>query len=206
MTVEVSPIARPVEVLTTATQGVEIDVAGNDSGTVDPPTVVTDPSNGTATVGSDGRISYVPTGTFTGHDDFEYRICADDGSGLCSTADVTVLVEFVAEPDLATTSAGRSVLVDVASNDIGDAEDADVTTQPSNGTATVGARRADRLHAGRHVHRNRHLRVPAVHAGDTAAVRPSVGDRHRRAAPRGRHRHDDRADRGHDRRRRQRLR
>ncbi len=101
VTVDVLPIVDAFDDSVTTEQdiSVDIDVLANDndlpvSGTL----TTTTPTNGTiiinenATLGnpSDDFITYTPNPGYLGPDAFDYTIC--DGSGNCSTATVTILV------------------------------------------------------------------------------------------------------------------
>lgn len=91
VTVEVSPVAQPDTATTTEGTGVDIDLSGNDRGSVAPPTVTSPPSHGTVTIDG-GTAHYVPEAGFTGTDTFEYTICAAIADDLCATTTVTVTV------------------------------------------------------------------------------------------------------------------
>ena len=52
-----------------------------------PPTVVSAPANGTATVEADGTITYAPTPGFTGTDTFDYEICSTVSPSVCAHGD-----------------------------------------------------------------------------------------------------------------------
>jgi hypothetical protein len=85
-------------------------------------------------VKADGGVVYVPTGSFAGHDQLTYRICAptpDDD--LCDESTLDLRVYPVAVGDLASTFAGESVLVDVLANDRGDVAPPSVVQQPAHG-------------------------------------------------------------------------
>ncbi len=101
VTVDVLPIVDAFDDSVTTEQdiAVDIDILANDN---DLPTTgtltATTPSSGTifisenATLGnpSDDFITYTPNPGYLGPDTFDYTIC--DGSGNCSTATVTILV------------------------------------------------------------------------------------------------------------------
>lgn len=101
VTVDVLPILDAIDDFTATDENMQMnmDVLGNDNdlpsiGTM----VVTNPSNGTATINnngtpndpSDDTISYRPNSDFIGTDTFTYTIC--DTMGNRSTATVTVIV------------------------------------------------------------------------------------------------------------------
>ncbi|MFF2052931.1 Ig-like domain-containing protein [Leifsonia sp. NPDC058194] len=90
--VEVYPVATPDSAVTAPGTAVDIDVLGNDDGTVDPPTIATPPGHGTVTF-TGGVAHYVPAPGFSGTDTFRYTICANGQPDLCSTTTVTVTVQ-----------------------------------------------------------------------------------------------------------------
>ncbi|WP_169789876.1 Ig-like domain-containing protein [Actinoplanes subtropicus] len=76
------------------------------------------PGHGSAAVGGDGRITYVPAAHFLGNDTFHYTL--DDGHGTPVGATVTVTVVNtapVARDDAATTDTNTAVIVPVLAND-----------------------------------------------------------------------------------------
>ncbi len=76
------------------------------------------PGHGTATVNSDGTVTYTPQSGFQGTDDFTYQI--SDGAGGIDVAAVSVVVTGaapVAVDDLAHTPHATAVTVDVLDND-----------------------------------------------------------------------------------------
>jgi uncharacterized repeat protein (TIGR01451 family) len=95
----VAPTAQNDLVLSTIFAPVIIDVRANDSdpdGVLSNPTVTIQPTSGTAIVNPDGTITYTPTGSFLGTDQFTYQVCDDGTCGdapLCATATVTITVE-----------------------------------------------------------------------------------------------------------------
>ncbi|HEY0189253.1 MAG TPA: Ig-like domain-containing protein [Cellulomonas sp.] len=103
-------------------------------------TAVYPASHGTDAVsGSD--VAYTPEPGFAGSDSFSYTVCDDGQPMLCSTGQVTVLVDPVAVDDTATTAAGTPVTVDVTANDLGTVADPVLLDAPAHGTvaATDGA-------------------------------------------------------------------
>jgi hypothetical protein len=115
--VVVFPVAEDdaVEVATGSGVAIEIDV--NDSGGTAPPTIVMDPSGGTAVV--DGtRFIYTPDPGFAGADSFIYEICAPVDPDLCdqATVDIEVLqVVTTTAPGQPTTTDGQSTTTAPAS-------------------------------------------------------------------------------------------
>lgn len=134
-----------------AGSSVDIDVLANDSshhGALDPAsvTVTEDPVHGTTTVDtSDGSVTYTPNVGFSGTDTFRYEVCdVDAGTNGCDDATVTARVANApqADDDSASTSANRSLAIDVLANDSdadGDLDPATlaVTSPPSHGFTTI---------------------------------------------------------------------
>jgi VCBS repeat-containing protein len=94
-------------------------------------TSVSSPTNGTATINSDGTVTYLPNQGFTGTDTFTYTIT--DSVGSTATATVTVAIHpLVATDHFADVSEGTpTVSGNVLTNDIGDG----ITVQLVNGTS-----------------------------------------------------------------------
>ncbi len=107
--------------------------------------IVTPPSDGTATVQTDNTITYTPDATFAGVDVLTYSVA--DGNGGTDTATVTFTVAAVvvnnppsAGDDSAQATQGVVVNFNVLANDSdtdGDPLTVTVTTPPANGVATV---------------------------------------------------------------------
>jgi hypothetical protein len=97
------PNAAPVAVddmsSTMQDESVSIPVLDND---IDPEgrldassvTVVSMPSNGTATVNPDGSITYEPGNGFSGMDTFLYAVCDSGSPPLCDTAEVVIEISM----------------------------------------------------------------------------------------------------------------
>lgn len=136
----------------TTTQGtsVVINVFANDvdpNGNLNPAsvTIVNAPNNGTATVGSDGRVTFTPNPNFAGTAAFTYQIC--DTLGACDTATVTVSVTAsnqgpVANDDSATTPQDSPITINVANNDTDPngnlgLDTVAVLSSPANGSASA---------------------------------------------------------------------
>jgi gliding motility-associated-like protein len=104
---------------------VVINVKGNDS---DPQgdslttvTILTPPTNGTATVDSTGNIVYTPNPNFYGQDTLTYVLCDDGMPVACDTARVVITVRPINEPPVAsdiytTTPINTPVGVNVATS------------------------------------------------------------------------------------------
>ena len=124
-TVTVTVVAVADAGQTTQNHPVTVDVVGNDSAgnaPLDPTTVtVVTPAGdipGTVTVDpATGAITFVPAADFVGTTDIVYQVC--DTSGSCATATLTVTVAGppTAVDDVAQTSAGVAVRIDVLAND-----------------------------------------------------------------------------------------
>lgn len=129
-----NPVANPDIVsmtgAPTATTAVTINVRvndgpGNPGGTLGDPSVVSGPTNGTATIVG-GNVQYKPANGFYGTDVFTYQVCEtpNQGSPLCSTATVTITVKapnsanttLVAD-DYVSTFQGLPVSGNVSTND-----------------------------------------------------------------------------------------
>ena len=93
--VVVYPVAEDDVVEVAAGAGVTIEIAVNDSGGTDPPTILLLPSGGTAEVDGSGFL-YTADPGFVGSDSFIYQICAPSEPDLCDQATVTIDVQQVA--------------------------------------------------------------------------------------------------------------
>ena len=109
--------------------------------------ITTQPTNGTVTVGADGNVNYVHNNSSTTSDSFAYTI--KDVNGLTSApASVTVTVTQAPAPPTAVADSfsvvrGASATVNLANNDTAGTAAINrgsivITTQPANGTVTVG--------------------------------------------------------------------
>ena len=109
--------------------------------------ITTQPTNGTVTVGADGKVNYVHNNSSTTSDSFAYTI--KDVNGLTSApASVTVTVTQAPAPPTAVADSfsvvrGASATVNLANNDTAGTAAINrgsivITTQPANGTVTVG--------------------------------------------------------------------
>jgi uncharacterized repeat protein (TIGR01451 family) len=126
VTVTVSPLAARDTYSTgkNSTLTAAVSVLANDACTsctvsttlVQPPTIGTSPA-GTVTMSSDGTFTFAPPSNVTGIVTFRYR-ATDPSTGLTSDGDVTINLADLA-PDLATTSNGTAVTIDVQANDPG---------------------------------------------------------------------------------------
>ena len=109
--------------------------------------ITTQPTNGTVTVGTDGNVTYQHNNSSTTSDSFAYTI--KDVNGLTSSpASVTVTVTQTSTPptavaDTISLAKGASATVNLANNDTAGTAAINrgsivITTQPTNGTVTVG--------------------------------------------------------------------
>ena len=64
-------------------------------------TPISDVSNGTLVLNSDGSFDYIPDPEFSGADNFTYRICNDGQPVFCSTADVAINIVNVNDSPIA---------------------------------------------------------------------------------------------------------
>ncbi len=99
----VYPVAVDDAASTVSGSGVSIEIAINDSGGTDPPTIVSDPSSGSVVVQGDVFV-YTPAPGFIGTDTFTYQICAPGEPELCAEALVTIDVLQVATTTTSTTT------------------------------------------------------------------------------------------------------
>lgn len=139
-----APTAKPDAAAVVKNKTVDIDVLANDS---DPNpgqkltvSSVSNPGHGTATIGSDGKIRYVPTTGYTGTDTFTYVVSDGNGGAATGTVQVTVTDEApVALPDERSTPFQKPITIAVLDNDLdpnGDPLTITEVTQPANGTVT----------------------------------------------------------------------
>lgn len=128
--------------VTTKNNPVTIDVLADDSGLGNgiASLTITSPSNGTASVTSDNRVTYSPIGNFLGTDEFTYTITDTDGDSSSATVRVFVDDRPVAVDDSVVLNSGTTSNVNVLSNDggLGDTPvSVSIISAPANGTATV---------------------------------------------------------------------
>ncbi len=122
-----APVAGDDSATTDEDEAVTIDVLNNTEGKdtdVDGDTLniasVTQPTNGTATITTDGKVEYAPSANFNGTDSFEYTV--DDGNGGSDTATVSITVSAVNDAPVAvadsdTTAEDTAKDIDVLAND-----------------------------------------------------------------------------------------
>ncbi len=111
--------------------------------------VVSNPSNGTLTLDSDGSFSYTPNANFTGSDSFTYRANDGDLSSNVATVSITVNATNTAPTSLNdnySVDEGRTLVVNAATGVLDNDSDPDndnltveLVSNASNGTLTLNA-------------------------------------------------------------------
>jgi len=139
-TVQVIVQAKPTIADATARTGegtaVELDVLSSATGSGLSVTLGS-VTNGTASVGSNGVITFTPAAGFSGDATFGYTVTDEVGQTATATATVTVVAAPRPADDSARTGEGRSVTLDVLANDGGDGLTIlSVGTSP-DGTVTI---------------------------------------------------------------------
>ena len=139
VTIVVVPVAADDRAVTTANAPVSVDVLRNDTGADLAPTLTTTPAHGTASVESDGTITYTPSRDRSGADSFTYTVT--DGTGQVSgSATVVVEVSPRARPDDTATTAGTPLVVPLTTltaNDAGTALTVTNVGKASNGSVAL---------------------------------------------------------------------
>ena len=148
-----APVAIDDAVNTDEDVMVSINVIANDKdvdGSIDPASVmlVTIPTNGSATVKSNGFVDYSPDQDFNGLDTFSYTIRDNDGEGS-NIATVTVSVNNindapVARNDTIATEEGIAIQIDILENDTDPdnpivPSSVSILTAPLNGDAVLNS-------------------------------------------------------------------
>ena len=108
-------------------------------------TPVSQPTNGTLTINSDGTFNYIPNTGFVGIDQFTYRICDDNANQACDEAVVTIDIReipdtsntTVAVDDVYNATEGETIEGNVSTNDYDPEGDNQISfivlSGPSNG-------------------------------------------------------------------------
>ncbi len=106
--------------------------------------IVSGPAHGAVVINEDGTITYTPSPNFFGEDSFIYTV--SDGNGGTDQATVTISINSVndapvAQPDSATTTEDKAVILAVIANDA-DLDGDSVTVSgfvagPANGTVAI---------------------------------------------------------------------
>ena len=143
-----APGANPDFAVTQLNQPVTVAVLDNDATLVGDPitvTAVTQPTNGTVVINSDGTVTYTPTTGYVGPDTFTYTIT--DTKGLTSTGTVTIKVlplPPVANPDTYTANQNTPLTVAAATGVLANDTDpagspltAVIDSNPTKGTLTL---------------------------------------------------------------------
>jgi hypothetical protein len=154
------PIANPNSVTAAFNTNVAIVVLDNDLDkagrpanltTVSLPVVISQTTNGTVVVNSDGTTTYNPGDAFAGTDSFIYRICDLIDPTQCDTALVRIFIQSappIANPNSVTTAFNTDITIAVLGNDLDKAgrpaslanvSAPVVISQPANGTLLVNA-------------------------------------------------------------------
>ncbi len=143
-----APVANDDSATTEPGVPVTVDVLENDhdiDGDAITVSSVTQGTDGTVTINSDGTVRYTPDPNFNGSDSFTYVV--EDAKGETDSATVIVTVNAVnnrpvARDDSGVTSEENAVSIAVLNNDTdadGDALTVQSVTQASGGTVTVNA-------------------------------------------------------------------
>ncbi|MDZ7879306.1 MAG: Ig-like domain-containing protein [Saprospiraceae bacterium] len=141
---QAAPVANPDNVSTNQNIAVTIPVLNNDvvNGTLTMLVVMSQPTNGTATV-SGNQIIYTPRAGFCGTDNFTYKLVTSTGSSTSSVAvNVACGAAPVANPDNTTTPRNTPVTIAVLGNDNlngGTVQAVALVSSPSNGTVALNA-------------------------------------------------------------------
>ena len=142
------PVAGPDVLVTSRNVPSSLAVLANDTdvdGDALSVSAVTDPPNGTATIESNGSVTYAPDADYSGPDAFDYTIVDGVGGSAAGHVAVTVvLVNYppVAVDDTATTAEDTPTSIDVVGNDTdvdGGALTATAVAQPAHGNTTLEA-------------------------------------------------------------------
>ncbi len=150
----ITPTANDDTQTTTVNTPVAVPILVNDTEPCDrplSPTILQQPTNGTAVVNGDGTVTYSPNTDYTGTDSFVYGACSDcedpnnTGQRFCDEATVTITIPTEVQPpttplnpqpDVAQTPFETPIDVAVLNNDTGSGLTVTSVSQPQNGTAT----------------------------------------------------------------------
>lgn len=139
------PVANDDSAAASEDSAATFDVLANDNDADgDPLTVasITQPIHGSASINSDGSISYMPHPNYSGRDSFTYTV--SDGRDSDSASVIVTVVNANDPPsavdDAVSTGKNSAVIVAVLANDSdadGDALHIDSVSRPANGTAAI---------------------------------------------------------------------
>lgn len=109
--------------------------------------LLTQPTNGTASLGEDGELMYTPNPDFSGIESFVYEVCDNGEPVLCAVGTVVIIVEsnaidttfLMAQTDVEQTPFETPLDILVLQNDQGDGLTINSTSPPENGTVTLSA-------------------------------------------------------------------
>lgn len=111
--------------------------------TVDPSATIAStsaPAHGTVVDNGDGTYTYTPATDYVGTDAFTYTVTDKSRQSATGTVTITVTAAPVANADTHTVRQAPATVLDVLSNDTGDAIALDaIVTAPSHGTASIAA-------------------------------------------------------------------
>lgn len=142
-----SPVAMPDSYQVVSGESMFLDILANDSDPCDRSLisqVMSYPQNGNLISNNNGFL-YVPDEGYTGVDSFTYLACNDCTSPMCSNTTVTIEVidditppsGLVLSPDIAYTSEGEMIIVNVLNNDVGTDLTISGISQGNNGTVSI---------------------------------------------------------------------
>ncbi len=105
------------------------------------PTVIGGPVHGTATVNTDGTVTYTPATGYYGTDTFTYVICDNGSPALCDTAIAVVTITrppvITAQPLVTETDSSITACLPYTLNSDSSSPAVTVSCQPAHGTVTV---------------------------------------------------------------------
>jgi gliding motility-associated-like protein len=150
--VTVSPVNHPPvannDVVTVSSTSSVVNVQGNDNDPDGNPivtdSIMTQPLHGTVIINSGNTITYIPNGSFSGVDSFQYQIhdvTSVNPQPLTSTAWVYVTVTNCATPPVAMNDTMLNIsgqaTIQVQKNDIGTGLTTTFVSAPQHGTASI---------------------------------------------------------------------
>jgi len=149
-TVNYPPVAVNDTVSTPRDIVVTFNPLANDydiDGTLNNPVIITSPHHGTATVNSNGTITYTPSSGYTGQDTLRYRVCDNGKPVLSDSAFVFINVDPVNHPPVAvndtiSTTRNTAVTFNPLTNDYdidGTLSTPLIIHSPSHGTAIINS-------------------------------------------------------------------
>jgi len=133
------PVTANRSVAVNAGSSTAIDLSGSITGVYTSVSVVTPPTNGSASAGAGATINYTPNPGFVGNDSFTYRATGPGGNSNTSTVTVSVIPPPPpgSTPLAVTTAFNTSTVINIGQALTGSFIRAIIITEPINGTATV---------------------------------------------------------------------